>query len=220
MAFVWDVTTATVTRRFLGHNARINACAMNNDGTLLLTGSYDATVCIWDLRSNNREPIQKLIDGKDSVTSVAITNEEILIGNVDSKLRIYDIRAAKMHTDPRQEPIICVRSVKNNTCALTACLDQNIYLSELESGAILKTYDGHANKEYKIECNVSYDDNSVVAGSEDGYLYVWNLMSSAVRRKLRVHDACVSSLACHPSKDVILTSSLDKSAKCWLDLLS
>ena len=207
-------------RRFTGHNARINSSAMNDLGTLLLTGSYDSTVCIWDLRSNNREPIQKLSDGRDSVTSLEITNEEILVGNVDGSMRVYDIRAQKMHADPREESVICVRAVKNNVCALSACLDQTIYLSEIASGVVLKTYEGHKNREYKTECGITYDDNNVVAGSEDGYLFLWNLMSGHLRRKLRVHDKCVSSVACHPSRDIILTSSLDGTARCWLDLIS
>ena len=177
------MTRGAVTRRFTGHNARINTCIMNTYGTLLLTGSYDATVCIWDLRSNNREPIQKLTDGKDSITSLAITTSEILVGSVDSTLRIYDIRAHKMHTDPREESVICVRSVKNNTCALTACLDQKIYLSEISSGTVLKTYEGHVNKEYKTECGISFDDNNVVAGSEDGYMLIWDLMGGLLRKK-------------------------------------
>ena len=193
---------------------------MNDYGTLLFTGSYDATVCIWDLRSHNREPIQKLCDLKDSVTSLAVTNQEILVGNVDATVRVYDIRAQKMHTDPRQESVICIRSVKNNSCALSACLDQKIYLSEIASGVTLKTYEGHMNKEYKIECDISYDDNSIVAGSEDGYMFIWDLMGGLIRKKLRVHDKCVSAVACHPSKDVILTSSLDGTAKCWLEMFS
>ena len=28
------------------------------EGTVVLTGSYDRTLKIWDLRSNNRDPIQ------------------------------------------------------------------------------------------------------------------------------------------------------------------
>ena len=54
MAFLWDVSTGNVIRRLVTHTQRINTVAMNADASVLFTGSYDATVCVWDLRSGSR----------------------------------------------------------------------------------------------------------------------------------------------------------------------
>jgi mitogen-activated protein kinase organizer 1 len=77
----------------------VNACDFNADASILASGSYDATVRIWDCKSQNRTPIQVLDDAKDSITSIQIKNYEIITGSVDGKLRTYDLRAGQLFTD-------------------------------------------------------------------------------------------------------------------------
>lgn len=109
-SFLWDVATGKTIRRFLGHTHRVNAVDFNSDSSVLASGSYDASVRLWDCkydhlstnliqRSQNRVPIQVLEDAKDSVTSVQIKNFEIITGSVDGRLRTYDLRAGQLSTD-------------------------------------------------------------------------------------------------------------------------
>ena len=81
-----------------------------------ITGSYDATVRVWDLKSRSFEPIQVIDDARDSVTSLQVTDYEILTGSVlqyfffrcddvawsrsvDSYVRNYDLRMGKLYQD-------------------------------------------------------------------------------------------------------------------------
>jgi len=49
--FEWDVNRNCILRRFRSHTQRINSVAYNfPDCSLLLSGSYDRTVCVWDLK--------------------------------------------------------------------------------------------------------------------------------------------------------------------------
>jgi mitogen-activated protein kinase organizer 1 len=48
--------------------ARLNCCELGPGDDVLVTGSYDKTVKIWDLKSHARTPIQTLSDFRDSVT--------------------------------------------------------------------------------------------------------------------------------------------------------
>ena len=41
---------------------------------------------------NRTEPIQTLSECKDSVTSVDVSDYEILVGSADGKIRRYDLR--------------------------------------------------------------------------------------------------------------------------------
>jgi len=70
LVFLWDVASGRVIRKFQGHTSRVNCIAFNQsiEGatpnsevcTVLITGSYDKTVRIWDCKSNNYAPIQVL----------------------------------------------------------------------------------------------------------------------------------------------------------------
>ena len=49
-AYVWDVSTGRIIRRFTGHDARVNAVGLNVDATVVVTGGYDTKIRFWDLR--------------------------------------------------------------------------------------------------------------------------------------------------------------------------
>ena len=60
---------------------KVNCVKFNQpDSTVIISGSYDATVRCWDCRSRSLEPIQILDDAKDSVSSLAVSQHEILSG--------------------------------------------------------------------------------------------------------------------------------------------
>jgi mitogen-activated protein kinase organizer 1 len=55
----------------------------NGDASVLFSGSYDKTVRAWDIRARNAyAPIQVLDEFKDSVTSLVVSDHEIIAGCV------------------------------------------------------------------------------------------------------------------------------------------
>lgn len=58
----------------------MNAVAFNDESSVLISGSFDATVRLWDIRSSNFQPIQVIEDFKDSVMSVDVQGVEIVTG--------------------------------------------------------------------------------------------------------------------------------------------
>jgi eukaryotic-like serine/threonine-protein kinase len=46
---VWDSQTGTVVRNFRGHTGIVTSVAFTPDGRLLISGSWDRTVKVWDL---------------------------------------------------------------------------------------------------------------------------------------------------------------------------
>ena len=92
-------------RRLNGHSQRVNSVELSADCSLLLSASYDKSILAWDLRSNSREPVQRMEDFTDSVTKVALTKETpgYIVGScVDGSVRIYDLRRGCLHKDKVQ----------------------------------------------------------------------------------------------------------------------
>ena len=67
--------------------------------TFLGEGSYDATVRLWDCKSQSTKPIQIFEEAKDSVSSVHVSGHEIAAGSVDGRVRLYDLRMGMMYVD-------------------------------------------------------------------------------------------------------------------------
>ncbi|TFJ83470.1 hypothetical protein NSK_005239 [Nannochloropsis salina CCMP1776] len=232
--YLWDVATARVVKKFSGHAHMINSLAFNAEGTVVLSGSYDRTVKIWDLRSNNRDPIQTLDDFKDSVTRVMVLEEggragkgpggkEVLATSVDGCLRTYDIRKGVMWMDDCKEPLSSVSVSGDGQCVLMNGLDGVVRLLERSTGEMLNNYQGHTHQAYPIESCFDNTDGFVLSGSEDGSLYVWDLVEGGSEggkegkpvAVLKEHKRALGSMSFHPSEPVLVTAGYDGVGCCW-----
>ena len=66
---------------------------------MVVSGSFDATVRLWDTKSQSSKPIQVLEEAGDSVSSVVVRGWDIVTGCVDGRLRVYDLRMGMLSTD-------------------------------------------------------------------------------------------------------------------------
>ena len=77
-------------------------------------------------------------------------------------------------------------------------------------------YTGHRNSKYTVECSLNKDDDHVISGSDDGFIYVWDLIDGKIKHKLAVSSAtaaagaaatAVHTVATHPEKDFLITAT-------------
>jgi len=71
----------------------------NEESSIIVSGSRDNSVMCWDGRSKAQEAVQSLNDAKDSISSVRVSDHEILSGSFDGKIRTYDIRVGELCED-------------------------------------------------------------------------------------------------------------------------
>ena len=187
LAFLWDVSTAQTIRRLgggsgtSGHAARINCVAFAGTGagddgadeSLLVTGSLDASVRVWDLRSGGGgggKPVQVLQEARDSVTSVCIpeAGHEIVAGSVDGRVRAYDVRTGRCTTDVVGPPVTSLAPTRDGRALLVGALDSRLRLLDRDSGALLRAYahPGFRNDGLRVQSVLGGDDRWVVAGDE------------------------------------------------------
>ncbi|CAI5703465.1 unnamed protein product [Peronospora effusa] len=214
--FMWDVPTAQVIRKFEGHEHSVNCVRYNADSSVLLSGSYDKTIRAWDIRARNAYmPIQVLDDFRDSVTSMVVTDHEIIAGCVDGVVRTYDLRVGQLFREHIDEPVVSVANSPDARFVLAGCLDGSIRLIEKTDGTEVKSYRGHSVQDYKIECDFSSDGAFVLSGSEDGRVYWWDLVDAKRTHSIVAHKKPVRTLACHPESSMFATGCIDGSAKVW-----
>lgn len=147
-----------------------------------------------------------LADAKDGVSDVEMHGYKIATVSFDGKLRIYDLRMGKLITDtvgvesstentsrtnssPRASsntPLTSISISQDGDTALISSLDSTIRLMDLESGLSLQTYRGHSNKTFRLKSHFYSNDEHLASPSEDGYLYLWNLMEEKFKHRIQV----------------------------------
>ncbi|MCJ1287414.1 hypothetical protein MMC26_006763 [Xylographa opegraphella] len=192
--FLWDVATGRTLRRWAGHGGRVNAVAFGGPAQeLVVSGSFDATVRVWDAKSAATKPVQVFEDARDSVSCVVVAGSEIVAGSVDGRVRVYDVRMGVVHTDVLGYPVTSVALTADGTAVLVSTLDSTLRLMDRVNGQLLQAFCGHANTEYRVRSCLGLHDAVVVSGSEDGHLYAWDLLEGKVVEKMRAHEGKVAS---------------------------
>ncbi|XP_041983895.1 WD repeat domain-containing protein 83 [Aricia agestis] len=212
---LWDVTTGQPIRRYRGHASTVSCIKFNEESTMAVSGSVDNTVAFWDVVSRRQEPVQVLKDAKDSITSIQVTDHEVLTSSVDCHMRLYDLRVGKMISDYIGHIVTFGSLTHDGQCYVLSCADNTIRLFDKESGEILNSFTGHESKDYLLENAINETDSHIISGSASGEVFYWDLVSSTCTRKL-VHTRLkpVISLSHHPTENKLLTACEDE-IKLW-----
>jgi len=209
---IWDVSTGQPVRRFKGssgHAAQVTCVRFNEESTVAISGGVDGCVKCWDLKSKKNDPIQSLNEAKDSVTSIQVSDHEILTGCADGKIYRYDLRNGQLCIDDMGESVSCVNFTKDSQCILVSCSDNVMRLIDKDTGDLLEKYTSHSVGDFRIDNCLNNTDTLVLSGSTDGRIYMWNLVTGMLEQKLE-HPECrnrvVSALTFHPSLDRLISS--------------
>ena len=204
----FDVSTAKILRKFRGHAGRVQCVRFNKDeSNCIISGSIDGKVKIWDLRAKTFDPIQEIEDFKDSVTYIDLNVQQMLISCLDKHTRLYDVRFGRMFDDFIGEQVTCARLSKDGHCNVVSVLANKVLLYDKSNGELLNEYGGHVNKSYQIENCMNNDLNEIISGSEDGFVYIWDLVDAKIKQKLKhSSDRSVHSLNYHPDHDKLITA--------------
>ncbi|KAL3818815.1 hypothetical protein ACJIZ3_004720 [Penstemon smallii] len=197
----------------------------------------------------------------DSVMSVCLTKTEIIAGSVDGTVRTFDIRIElkipmavgytltcvpiwlliREISDDLGQPVNCISLSNDGNCVLAGCLDSTIRLLDRSTGESLQEYKGHTCKSFKMDCCLTNTDAHVAGGSEDGYIYFWDLVDASVVSRFRAHSSVhddiehdaisefitfkkpetimlptyVTSVSYHPKDSCMVTASVDGTIRVW-----
>ncbi|KAH8271830.1 hypothetical protein KR044_007304 [Drosophila immigrans] len=221
----WDVSTGTPVRRLRSHAGGVRCVCFNEDSSIAISGGRDNAVMCWDIRTRRLDPVQVMKEAKDCITAVLTNEHKIYAASLDGCVRHYDIRVGEMTCDKVGEPITYLAQTRDEQCLVAGCQDSTLRLLDCETGGLLNEYTGHQADDYHIECGILQSDAHIVAGSSEGYAYVWDLVEAKVLQRIRIstwlflvlkaifcnsilllgdNGGVVHSLATHPKRQELL----------------
>lgn len=199
-----------------GHTDDVWAIAFNEEGTLLVSGSWDQTVRLWDLGS--QKSIRTLLGHTKGVTSVAFSPDSQLIagGGYDHTIRLWETESGRAVQTLYGHKLWVwgVAFSPDGGLLATASADQTVRLWQVRTGETLAVLTGHTDQVWSVA--FSPDGRYLASGGNDGLVLLWDMRSRTIAHTLHGHTNWVRSLAFSTDGTLLASGSNDSTVRLWL----
>lgn len=217
-------TTATRLREFAGHSRQVNALALIPQRGLLVTGSADYSVRVWEVtsakqlrvfqghQSNKVNP-----DSNFGVTAVAARPDgrQIASGSDDGGMRLWDLN----DVDDNH-----AFTEATDSLWTVAYSPDGKRLGAAGNDKIIRVYNAET---FKLEAALSGakspitslaffpDSNRLASGGGDQDVVVWDVSASRPLATLKGHESAILSVAVTDQGDRVVSTSADHTLRCF-----
>jgi WD40 repeat protein len=226
--------TSGTFRQLTGHASTVEAVALLkiDDEPVIVSGSHDGTVRIWDARSG--QPRGQPITGHTrAVVAVAVGQVDgepvIISGSDDNTVRIWDARSGQ----PRREPLtghtaglglpngvrVTLMEIDDEPVIVSAGDDDTVRLWNARSGKLrLEPLTGLTGGAVAVASGQIDGDPVIICGDGDGAVWIWDARSGQPRgQPLTGHTRAVVAMAVGQvdGETTIVSSSDDDTVRIW-----
>ncbi|XP_029964129.1 autophagy-related protein 16-1 isoform X1 [Salarias fasciatus] len=216
---IWTVDDYRLRHTLTGHSGKVLSARFLLDNARIVSGSYDRTLKLWDLRS---KVCMKTVFAGSSCNDIVCTEQCVMSGHFDKKVRFWDIRAESIVRELELLGRVTSLDLNHDRTELLSCSrDDLLKIIDLRTNAVRQTFSAQGFKCGADWTRVTFspDGSYVTGGSADGALYVWNVLTGKVDRTLdRSHSSAINSVSWSPSGSYVASVEKGSRAVLWSDM--
>ncbi|XP_065816331.1 autophagy-related protein 16-1 isoform X3 [Labrus bergylta] len=216
---IWTVDDYRLRHTLTGHSGKVLAARFLLDNARIVSGSYDRTLKLWDLRS---KVCMKTVFAGSSCNDIVCTEQCVMSAHFDKKVRFWDIRSESIVRELELQGRVTSLDLNHDRSELLTCSrDDLLKIIDLRTNAVRQTFSAQGFKCGADWTRVTYspDGAYVVGGSADGALYVWNVLTGKVERTLdRNHNSAINAVSWSPSGSFVVSVEKGSKAILWSDM--
>lgn len=221
---VWDAKTGATKHTLKGHKGLVRAVAYGADANTVVSGSDDRTMIVWDVAKG--KPAYTSPEQSQRLEGVAVGSKGRLIATVNAagEMFVYAPATEKKIllsipvTDSGQAGygiafagdgvVTCGGDTKAKLTATPAADG-----SGNATGATVRSYLGHSDKINAVAA--SPDGKTLVTGSKDKTVRVWEVASGKQTWSFQGHVGWVTAVAIRPDGKQLASGGEDGSVRLW-----
>lgn len=206
LAFVLTISNVVTPLTFAqlrGHGGPVRALAISNDGTSLVSGSFDTSVIRWSLGRSVAEQVMRGHDGP--VNAVAFLKDgRIVSGGADARIAIWTPGepAPRAVLEGHTGPVVAIAISPDGETLASASWDHTVRLWPLAGGAP-RVLEGNAQNVNAVA--FSPDGKQVISAGYDATVRIWQLTGTDAS----VHNlpSPLNGLAVAPDGELVVASA-------------
>ncbi|XP_059587838.1 LOW QUALITY PROTEIN: autophagy-related protein 16-1 [Alligator mississippiensis] len=213
---IWTVDDYRLRHTLTGHSGKVMSAKFLLDNARIVSGSHDRTLKLWDLRS---KVCIKTVFAGSSCNDIVCTEQCVMSGHFDKKVRFWDIRSESIVQELELLGRITALDLNpERTELLTCSRDDLLKIIDLRVNAVKQTFSAQGFKCGSDWTRVVFspDGTYVAAGSADGTLYIWNVLTGKVERALaKHHSSSINAVAWSPAGAHVVSVDKGNKAVVW-----
>ena len=217
---LWSVDAGTPVRVFERNSEAVLDATFSPDGTQVLSGSGDAgTLRLWDADTGTID--LTFASHPEAIFSLAFSpnGQYVLSGSGQSgTLQLWDAKTGQRirqftGTSKDATYVFSVAFSPDGRYALSGTDDMCAHLWEVETGELIRTFDGHTG--LVIAVAFSPDGQYVLSGSSDMKVQLWKVDTGSLGYVFEGEGQGVNAIAFSPDGRYVLSGSKDSDVKLW-----
>lgn len=215
------------------HTSGINAMAVNDDSSMLVTGSDDRTVRLWSTGTGYCECFLTLIGHEDYVTCVAFDEGHVISGSADKTVRKWNTASGDCVLVIRGHNSLINRVFSTGDFIFSSSYDRSVRCWDITTGECARIFLGHQksvcpmvfipfDEDDKTAKSASFvgqnglaAEDVLVTGSADHTVIVWSFETGKIIHLLKEHTGAVTCLSVDSEGMILLTGSTDHTIRSW-----
>lgn len=211
------VKQPALTRTFYGHTKSVAAVTFSPSSNLLVSGSKDKTVRLWDTTSGSALQTLSGHDMQVEDLSFAPDGRLVASASADDTVRLWDVRTnAGIRTLNTSSWANSVAFSPDGAMLAVGLTSNKIQLWDGRSLSILHTLKGHKSIAQSVA--FSPDGKVLASGSNDKTVRTWDPVSTRALHTIKAHPGMmnyVMTVAFSPDGQLLASGSLDGTVKLW-----
>ncbi|XP_071608007.1 autophagy-related protein 16-1 isoform X6 [Heliangelus exortis] len=213
---IWTVDDNRLRHTLTGHSGKVLSAKFLLDNARIVSGSHDRTLKLWDLRS---KVCIKTVFAGSSCNDIVCTEQCVMSGHFDKKIRFWDIRTESIVKELELLGRITALDLNSERTELLTCSrDDLLKIIDLRVSAVKQTFSAQGFKCGSDWTRVVFspDGNYVAAGSADGALYIWSVLTGKLERTLaKHHSSPINAVAWSPAGAHVVSVDKGNKAVLW-----
>lgn len=210
-----NVNNITLAKTLKSHSQSIWATAISANGQVLVSGSQDCTIKVWNAATGK---LQRTLTGhKDTVRSLAISADgrTLASGSGDTTIKLWELPTGKLigTFSGHSSPVWSVAIAPDGKTLLSASEDGSVNIWNLATGATKTIENAHSSRIFSIA--LSPDQKTFATGSKDKTIKLWQLATGKLIRTINEHTDAVRAIAYNPDGTQLASGSWDRTIQVW-----
>ncbi len=198
---------------FKKHSDFINSIDIHPEKELLVTGSKDQKVILWDLRE--KKDLVTLDDNTGEIQCIAFSPDgKYLVGSDRNIIRVWTVEGEYINS--LSGHATAVWSIDFNPAGdriVTGSFDRTFRLWDFINLTELSEFEGHSKSVLAVAFHPVR--NVIASGSLDETIRLWDMTSHRVIHTFKGHSGNIYSLDFSPDGKYLISASRDQTIKLW-----